>query len=63
MSAPVSQWDDVLVTRHHNEALHLLPVDDLIDHEAQVNCPCKPHVEPLGEIDLLVAHYALDGRE
>lgn len=63
MTAPVSQaWDDVLVSRHHNDALHLMPVDDHIEHDTSTTCPCGPHVEPLGKIDLLVAHFALDGR-
>lgn len=62
MSAPVQQWDDVLVDRVHGKTIHLVPVDDLVAHEIASDCICGPHVEPLGSTDQLVAHHALDRR-
>ncbi len=48
--------------------LHVLPVDDLIEHEeAGDECPCGVDVEyciaPNGTMRRLVLHHSLDGRE
>ena len=47
--------------------LHVLPVDDLIDHTDSEDCICGPTINPLqqddGTIDWLVVHHSLDGRE
>lgn len=47
--------------------LHVLPVDDLIDHADSDDCICGPTIEPIqhddGTIDWLVVHHSLDGRE
>lgn len=48
--------------------VHVLPVDDLIAHEAQGgDCPCGPTTEPVkaedGYIGWVVIHHSLDGRE
>ncbi len=42
--------------------LHVVPVDDLIEHEeCGDQCACGPHVEfyPQGQV---IVHHALDGR-
>lgn len=56
------QWDDVLVERDHGDVLHIVPVDDLIDHELDVTCVCDPALDTLVGNALLVAHFALDSR-
>ena len=50
--------------------VHVLPVDDLIEHEAQDDeCPCGPTVEFVPREDddqedgWLITHHSLDGRE
>jgi hypothetical protein len=48
--------------------VHVLPVDDLIDHEDEGdNCPCGPDIEPVfaedGSCGWLITHHSLDGRE
>jgi hypothetical protein len=46
------------------EGVHVLPVNDLVEHELSEDCVCGPWVELLSEEDLpLVVHHALDGRE
>lgn len=48
-------------------AAHVLPVDDLIDHERHDGCICGPRSDPVerddGSIAWVVLHHALDGRE
>ena len=41
---------------------HVVPVDDLIEHDLSVNCWCNPKIEVIGA-DLLVIHNAADMRE
>lgn len=55
-------WDDILVSKLGGDTLHLVPVDDAVEHELATDCVCGPAVDILGESDLLVAHWALDGR-
>lgn len=49
--------------------IHVIPVDDLIDHETDpdTECVCGPEVEPVerddGSMGWLVKHHSLDGRE
>lgn len=46
---------------------HVVPVDDLIEHEHSDECVCGPTVEPVktpaGAVNWLVIHNSLDGRE
>ena len=42
--------------------VHVVPLDDLIDHEPSEECVCGPAVEPTDDGFVLV-HYSLDGRE
>lgn len=46
---------------------HVLPVNDLIAHEDEGDCPCGPTVEPVfsgdGSCGWLITHHSLDGRE
>jgi hypothetical protein len=59
-----AEWDDFMVETDVGEDLHIVPVDDLIEHEVAPNCVCGPHVEFLGSTsDRLVAHWPLDRRE
>ena len=48
------------------DGVHVLPFDDLIEHEV-TNCVCGPTVEPCpredGSMGWLVTHHSLDGRE
>lgn len=48
-------------------ALHALPVDDLIQHEAAPDCVCSPTEEAVfredGSNGWLLVHHSLDGRE
>ncbi|AMS06462.1 hypothetical protein DUY81_13975 [Acidipropionibacterium acidipropionici] len=47
--------------------LHVLPVDDLIDHTDSEDCICGPTIESIqhddGTIDWVITHHSLDGRE
>lgn len=48
--------------------VHVLPVDDLVEHdETGECCPCGPDTEPVerddGSIGWLITHHSLDGRE
>ena len=42
--------------------LHVVPVNDLIDHEDTDECVCGPDFEFV-EGGMIVMHHTLDGRE
>ena len=48
-------------------AMHVVPVDDLIEHVTAGECPCGPRPEVAkredGSVGWLVAHHPLDGRD
>jgi hypothetical protein len=49
-------------------AVHVTPVNDLIEHEeVSDNCVCGPTTEPVerddGSIGWLITHHSLDNRE
>jgi hypothetical protein len=47
--------------------LHVHPLDDLIEHTLDDECPCGPEDRPVeredGSIGWLTVHHSLDGRE
>lgn len=45
--------------------VHVLPLNDLIDHETSEDCVCGPEVELVSAVDdgWLISHHSLDGRE
>jgi hypothetical protein len=47
--------------------LHVMPIDDLIEHTSTDDCPCGPTDMPIerddGSIAWLSVHHSLDGRE
>ncbi len=47
--------------------LHVLPANDLIEHETTDDCPCGVTTEPVeredGSMGWLHIHHSLDGRE
>ncbi len=50
------------------DVLHVIPVDDLIDHDTSGDgCPCGPRTEAVfrddGSCGWLLRHQSLDGRE
>ena len=46
---------------------HVIPVGDLVEHDANDECPCGPRCEPVkqsdGSICWVFTHASLDGRE
>ena len=48
-------------------SLHILPRNDLIEHETTEDCPCGITTEPVeredGSMGWLHVHHSLDGRE
>ncbi len=42
--------------------VHIVPLDDLRDHDENIDCWCCPRVEEEGA-GLMVIHNAMDGRE
>lgn len=67
-----------LVAHPYPGVVHVLPVDDLVDHQTEESCVCSPtpkheitelhvddQVEPVAEIrhGTLWVHHSLDGRE
>ena len=42
---------------------HLLPVNDLKEHEEKSTCECSPSVEIQENLDMLIIHNSFDGRE
>ncbi len=50
-----------------SDDVHVVPVNDLIEHEDGDDCPCGPAMIPVeredGSIGWVVSHFSLDGRE
>lgn len=62
----MSRW----ATVDEPHGVHVVPLDDLIDHRHSVACTCCPEVELVGHdcgvalhVRQLVSHRAMDGRE
>lgn len=47
--------------------LHVVPLDDVVDHDLDQDCVCGVTMEPVvrhdGSMRWLLIHHALDGRE
>lgn len=47
--------------------VHVMPMDDAIEHEDSDDCVCGPITKPVeredGTIGWVVVHHSLDGRE
>jgi hypothetical protein len=43
--------------------IHQLPYNDAIVHELQDTCECNPDYYQLVSGEVILSHYALDGRE
>jgi hypothetical protein len=55
-------WDSVWVCHDDGDVLHVHPPYDLVQHELTFECPCGVIFTPLAGSDVLVEHFALDGR-
>jgi len=46
---------------------HVIPANDVIEHESEPDCACAPQCEPVkrddGSVGWLYIHHSLDGRE
>lgn len=49
------------------DTVHVLPADDLIEHDRVEGCVCGPYVEVVqredGTFGMVIIHHSLDGRE
>jgi hypothetical protein len=45
------------------EKWHLIPVDDLREHEDSVDCWCQPELLDDDYLDSVYLHASMDGRE
>lgn len=46
------------------DSIHVIPLDDEVDHVCIEGCVCGPSVEPEHEnVRPIVTHHSLDGRE
>ena len=43
--------------------VHILPINDLKEHEESTTCECKPKIEILEDGEIMVIHNSYDGRE
>ena len=43
--------------------IHILPVNDLKEHEESSTCDCNPRIEILDDGEIMVVHNSYDGRE
>lgn len=50
-----------------SELIHVVPLNDLVEHDTQSECVCGPRVEVAkrddGSVGWLYVHHSLDGRE
>lgn len=57
-------WKAVAPDQDHG---HVIPLNDLVEHDETEDCICGPLVEPVeredGSVTWLVTHHSLDGRE
>jgi len=42
---------------------HILPINDIEEHEEKSTCKCNPISEILENCDMLIVHNSFDGRE
>lgn len=42
--------------------MHVMPVNDEVEHDEDQNCVCGPNVEIVSN-GVIVVHHSLDGRE
>jgi len=42
---------------------HILPINDIKEHEESTTCACSPKIEIIETGDIIVVHNAYDGRE
>lgn len=58
-----AEWDRLAP----KDAVHVIPISDLIGHTDTDDCPCGPTSEPVkrgdGSVGWLHVHHSLDGRE
>lgn len=58
---------EVALRYSDDDSWHVIPVDDLVEHETSEDCPCGPQVEIVMRVDApdahLYHHSALDGHE
>jgi hypothetical protein len=41
---------------------HVVPLNDIIEHELSSTCECSPNLEVLDNGELLITHNAIDDR-
>lgn len=44
------------------EKWHILPINDIFDHEESVLCECRPQIQIIDD-QLIITHNAFDGRD
>ena len=49
------------------DELHVVPLNDLVEHDTEGDCVCVPDARPVnredGSAGWLMVHHSLDGRE
>lgn len=53
----------MLTTADRRRAVHVLPVNDLREHDETEQCWCQPRVERVRAGRYLISHHAADGRD
>ena len=48
--------------RHRLADIHVLPINDVVEHEESEDCPCEPRIEGDGP-RFIIIHHAFDRRE
>ena len=43
--------------------IHIIPINDLMEHEESTTCECHPQIEIRENGDIMVVHNSYDGRE
>lgn len=46
-----------------NRPQHVIPVNDLVEHEARTTCVCRPKWKLYNGLCWIIVHNSLDGRE
>lgn len=59
MASKIVEWDQVWTVCDWGDLLHIVPVDDAIEHELEWDCVCGPYRKQLEGADFLIAHHPL----
>lgn len=56
------RWDQITTADEDGDVVHLIPVDDLVEHTIETACACGPECQSVGGGTVVFSHWPLDRR-